>query len=378
MTGGEPRRRSVGLAGRLFAAQTLIAIVGALTLWLVASAVGPSIFHTHLHEAAGQVSADTSKHVEEAYNSASAISITVALFASLAAALAVSAYVSRRIAGPVGRLAVAARRVASGRYDTRVGAPGLGAEFSTLTTSFNAMADQLQTVESTRRRLLGDLAHEMRTPVATLDAYLEGMQDGVVTFDPATVAMLRTQTGRLTRLAEDISAVSRAEEHQLDLHLQPVAPADLVATAVGAFGDRYTEQDVALAADVEPDLPRLSADPERVGQVFTNLLDNALRHTPAGGRVTVTAAVSDDGRAVEFVVSDTGTGIPAEHLPHIFERFYRVDRARDRAHGGSGIGLAIVKALVEAHGGTVTATSAGQGHGAVFTVTLPAAPSTAA
>jgi two-component system, OmpR family, sensor histidine kinase BaeS len=366
---GERSRRDIGLAGRLFGAQTLIAIVGALTLWLVTSAIGPGIFHTHLKEIAGHVSADTSKHVEEAFTSASAISITVALVASLVAALAVSAYVSRRIAGPVARLAVAARRVATGRYDTRVPLPALGADFATLTTSFNAMAAELESVETTRRRLLADLAHEMRTPVATLDAYLEGMEDGFVTVDAETVTMLRTQTARLTRLAEDITAVSRAEEHQLDMHLQSVMPAQLVATSVDAFRDRYAEREVTLTNDVQPDLPVLWADSERLGQVLGNLLDNALRHTPAGGNVSVIGRAGDD--AVTLTVTDSGAGIPREQLPHVFERFYRVDRARDRAHGGSGIGLAIVKALVEAHGGTVTAASDGSGCGATFTVTLP-------
>ena len=361
--------RGRGLATRLFVAQTLVAVVGAATLWLVAAAVGPPIFHRHLHRVAGQVGAATSKHVEEAFRSASAVSLSFALLASLFAALAISAYVTRRIAGPVVRLADAAVAVADGRYSVRVEAPGLGAEFATLTESFNSMAARLETVETTRRRLLADLAHEMRTPVSTIDAYLEGLEDGVVTVDADTVTMLRTQTTRLSRLAEDITAVSRAEEHQLDLHKQQVQAAALVAAAVDTFNDRYDERGVALSTDVAPGLPMLHVDPERIGQVLANLLDNALRHTPNGGTVTVTARATPG--AVVLAVTDTGTGIPAEHLPHVFERFYRVDRARDRAHGGSGIGLAIAKAIVEAHGGTVVATSGGAGLGTTVTVTVP-------
>lgn len=364
-------RRSRGLATRLFLAQTLVAVVGAATLWLVAAAVGPAIFHGHLQRAVGHVGADTSRHVEEAYRSASAVSIGVALAASLVAALAISAYVTRRIAGPVVRLAAAAREVADGHYAVRVEATALGTEFATLTTSFNAMATRLQSVEATRRRLLADLAHETRTPVATLDGYLEGAQDGVLSLDAGTLAMLRVQTARLTRLAEDITAVSRAEEQQLDLHLRPGRVGELIATALDTFADRYAARGVTLAADLAPDLPMVRVDADRIGQVLTNLLDNALRHTPADGRVTVTAATR--GSAVEIGVVDSGTGIPAEHLPHLFERFYRADRARDRQHGGSGIGLAIVKALVEAHGGTVSAASPGPGHGATFTVSLPSA-----
>jgi two-component system sensor histidine kinase BaeS len=370
-------RPANNLAARLFAAQTLVAVAGAATLWVVAAVIGPAIFQSHLNQAqVAQVSADTARHVDEAFRSASAVSIGVALLASLVAALAISAFATRRIAGPVVRLADAAGDVAAGRFDVRVPDPALGSEFAGLASSFNGMAQRLQAVETTRRRLLADLAHEMRTPLATLDAYLEALEDGVAVMNPETVALLRAQTGRLGRLTEDVSAVSRAEEGQLDLHPQ-VLPADgVISRAAAAARERYDAKGVTLATDTAPRPGRVAADPERMEEVLGNLLDNALRHTPAGGTVLLAcrhvAAVEPRGGGVEFSVSDTGDGIPAEHLPHVFERFYRVDRARDRAHGGSGIGLAITKALVEAHGGTVTASSAGLGHGAVFTVRLPA------
>ena len=366
-------RRARGLAARLFLAQALVVVVGGATLWLVAAAAGPAIFHSHLRRAMGHISSETSKHVEEAFRSASAVSVSVALAASLAAALVISAYVSRRIAGPVVRLAEAAQRVARGQYDARVSTPAIGAEFATLTDSFNEMAARLETVEATRRRLLADLAHEMRTPVATLDGYLEGLEDGIVTVTADTLTMLRAQTARLARLAEDIAAVSRAEEHQLDLHPESTDPGALVQAAVEAAREQYAASGVELTTEVAGGLPTVRVDRVRMGQVLTNLLDNSRRHTPAGGQIAVTAALASDGRTVQLRVTDTGDGIPAEHLPHVFERFYRVDRARDRQHGGSGIGLAIVKALVEEHGGTVTATSDGAGRGSTFTVSLPSA-----
>ncbi len=369
-TVGRDRRHS--LATRLFLAQTLVAVVGAATLWLVASAAGPAIFHSHLARVVGHVDTTTNRHVEEAYRSASAASAGVALAASLAAALVISGYVTRRIAGPVVRLAAATSDVANGHYEIRVATPAIGIEFAILCASFNSMADRLQSVEITRRRLLADLGHEMRTPVATLDGYLEGIEDGVVSVDGDTLVMLRAQTARLARLAEDISAVSRAEEHQLDLNPQPVAAAQFICAAVEAFTERYAARAVRLTTDVRSDLPLVRVDSDRIGQVLTNLLDNALRHTPPGGTVTVSGHAADDGSTVDVAVTDSGAGIPAQHLPHVFERFYRVDRARDRTHGGSGIGLTIGKALVEAHGGTVTAASAGPGHGASFTMTLPA------
>jgi two-component system sensor histidine kinase BaeS len=365
------RRPEPGLGTRLFLAQTLTAVVAALTLWAVAAAVGPAIFHAHLHRAAGVVPAETSRHVEEAFSSASAISIGVALVASLATALAVSAYVARRIAGPVGRLARAVQELASGCYNVRVPPAALGPEFATLTGSFNEMAGRLGSIETTRRRLLADLGHEMRTPLATLDAYLDGLEDGVVALEPASLAVLRTQTRRLTRLTEDITAVSRAEEHQLDLHLRPTTVNALTAAALTAAADRFRGKGVDLIIQAVPEQLPVVVDPDRIGQVLGNLLDNALRHTPAGGQVTLRAQAS--GQTVTIAVSDTGEGIPAEHLPHLFERFYRVDSARDRVHGGSGIGLAIAKALVEAHGGQIAATSAGPGRGSTLQVTLPRA-----
>jgi two-component system sensor histidine kinase BaeS len=210
----------------------------------------------------------------------------------------------------------------------------------------------------------------MHTPVATLDAYLEGLEDGVATLDTDTADVLRTQTRRLAMLAEDLSAISRAEEGRLELHLSSTAPDALVSAATAASADRYAARGVDLNSMVPAGLPPVRVDADRIGQVLGNLLENALRHTPSGGTVTVSARPA--GRDVELLVSDTGEGIPIEHLPHVFERFYRVDAARDRTHGGSGIGLAIAKALVDAHGGQIGADSPGPGRGATFTVRLPA------
>ena len=361
-------RRS-GLAVRLRAAQVAVLATGVIVAGLVAAVAGPPIFHAHLAQAAHDATpAMAAAHAERAFRTAGALSLTVALLAALTVAVAVSVFVTRRIARPVRGLAAAARQVAAGRYDVHLPAADLGPEFDTLTTSFAAMADRLAAVEATRRRLLADLAHEMRTPIATLDGYLTGFEDGVATLDADTAGMLRAQTRRLARLAEDITAVSQAEEHQLDLHPVPTPPGALVEAAAAAAADQATERGVALQAAVAPELPVLVVDPDRIGQVLGNLLENALRHTPRGGRVRLSA--EPGAGAVILRVADTGTGIAAEHLPHVFERFYRADAARDRAHGGSGIGLAIAKALVEAHGGTIAATST-PGAGAAFTVTLP-------
>jgi signal transduction histidine kinase len=342
---------------------------GALTTWLVASAVGPGLFREHLARAGDTHSAVETDHMEQAFGSALLVSVGVALLAAFIAALAVSWYFSRRVQRSIGAVTDAAADIAAGRYDTRVPEPGLGAEFETLAASYNQLASRLETTETIRRRMLADLAHEMRTPLATIEAHLEAVEDNIRPL-PETLAIVRSSTGRLGRLAQDMAALSRAEEGT-HLHRTPVDAAGLAAAAADAARDRYTAAGVHLQAHIEPS-GHVDVDADRIGQVLANLLDNALRHTPAQGTVTLTCH-RGQGR-VEYRVSDTGAGVSPEHLPPLFDRFYRADTSRDRERGGSGLGLAIAKALVEAHGGAISAASAGPGQGATFTVQLPEGP----
>ena len=217
-------RPGIGLAGRLFVAQALVVLTGMVTLGLVAAVIGPVIFHDHLHRVAAQVSAETSRHVEEAFASASAVSSVTGLAAALVAALTASALVARRVARPVTELARAATDIADGHHGVHVTTPALGKEFDALTTAFNAMATRLRDTEATRRRILADLGHELRTPLATIEAYLDAVEDGIIADGGDTLTVLRTQTARLRRLSEDISAVSRAEEHRLDLRPVRIHP----------------------------------------------------------------------------------------------------------------------------------------------------------
>lgn len=364
---GRPRS---GFAGRLLLAQALVLIAGALTTWLVASAAGPGIFRDHLKRAGIGHTASETRHDEEAFASALLVSLTVALLAAVVAALAVSWYFSRRVQRSISPVTTAASQVAAGRYDARVPDPGLGGEFATLADTFNALAERLGAVETTRRRMLADLAHELRTPLATIDAHLEAVEDGVRDLDQETLEVLRASTQRLRRLAEDIGAISHAEEGRLDIDPRPVDPASLTEAAADGARDRYATKGVRLETSINTH-DRVMADIDRIGQVLTNLLDNALRHTPPGGTVRLSCSRLD--RWVQYTVADTGEGIASEHLSHVFDRFYRVDTARDRNHGGSGIGLSIAKALVEAHGGGISVDSAGPGRGARFTVRLPVA-----
>jgi len=363
--------RRPGLAARLLTAQMLAIGAGAITFALVALAAGPPLFRTHIREALGTVPPAVSRHLNDAFAAAAGLSIGIGTAAALLTAAAVSLLVTRRLSRPIHALGTAATQVAAGDYATRVTPPGLGPELDTLTTAFNAMATALQATEATRRRLLADVAHELRTPLATIDAYLEGLADGVRPPNQQTWDVLASQTARLRRLAEDIGLVSRAEERQLPLHPVTVTLNQLVTTAVQAARPGYENKGVDLTTRLTPELPDLAADPDRLTQVIAGLLDNALQHTPPGGQVTISTEAA--GPSATIAVADTGAGISAEDLPHVFERFYRVDTARDRAHGGSGIGLTIARALITAHGGTISAASDGPGTGARFTVTLPGA-----
>jgi two-component system, OmpR family, sensor histidine kinase BaeS len=363
-------RRSLG--AKLLAAQVLVIVAGSLTLAVVALAVAPGLFHYHARMALGSIPAGIARHLDEGLAVAMLVALGTGTAVALLTAVAVSWFLARRIVRPIGALARAAERIAHGRYTARVPQSSSGDELATLSRAFNTMAEALETSERRRQRLLADLAHELRTPLATIDGYLEGVADGVMPADEQTWAVLRAETARLGRLVDDLQAVSRAEERQLDLRLAPWQPAKLVTAAVQAATVAYQAKGVALVERVDPHLPRVAADPDRLGEVLANLLANALRHTPAGGQVEV--AATRHGRDVALAVTDTGEGIPPNLLERVFERFYRVDRARTRGQqAGSGIGLTITRAIVEAHGGRIRAESQGTGRGARFVATLPTA-----
>lgn len=356
------RRRPGGLSGRLFLAQLLVIVAGAGTLLVVAFAIGPGIFHHHVQEALGFVPADVSRHLDHAFDQATFLALGIAVAASFATAVAIGLLVTRRVVAPVRELAAAADALAAGDDSIRVTEHGVD-ELAAVARAFNRMAAELAATEARRRSLLADIAHELRTPLATLDGYLEGLADGVVAPDAEAWDALRTESRRLGRLVDDLRTVSLAEERQLDLHRLPAAPAEIVAAAAASVRLACEAKGIALAADVAPGLPDVNVDRDRIAEVLGILLDNAHRHTPAGGEITVAARPAAEAPGVEFSVADTGAGIAAEHLSRVFERFYRVDPARSRALGGSGIGLAIAKAIVEAHGGTIRAESAGAGAG---------------
>ncbi len=371
-----PRQR-FGIGARLLLAQAMVLIAGGgVTTAVVAAIVGPPLFREHLHRAGVPHHSDEQFHAEQAYSYATATSIAVAVGVAALTALVVTAYFSRRLQRSVTEVSAAATAVADGRYDIRVSPLQLGEDFANLSRAFNQMAQRLQSVETTRRQLFGDLAHEIRTPpISVLEAYMEAVEDGVKTLDTDTITMMRNQTRRLVRFSEDFAALAQAEEGAAIAPPQWIdPPAALIPPSTTAAAiDRYTTKGgVALTTDVAA-LPLVWADPHRLAQVLGNLLDNALRHTPSrGGSVHVAATADRD--EITITVSDNGGDGIDPPSAQLFERFYRADAARDRDHGGAGIGLAIAKALTEAHGGRISATSRGPGTGSTFTVAVPIRP----
>ena len=306
----------------------------------------------------------------EAFEDALFDAVMISTIAATLVALLISIFVSSRITSPLRELAAGSQRIAAGDYRVRV-APPEDDEIGELAATFNSMAAKLEDTEMRRVRLIGDVAHELRTPLATLQGNLEGLQDGVIEPTSELWEQLHSETVRLGRLVDDLQELSRVESGQMPLAIEPVAPGGLVETAALRLETQFADKGVDLRREIPDSLPLVAADSDRTIQILTNLLSNALRYTTPGGTVSVSAK-ADDG-CVRFVVADTGRGIPAEHLPHIFDRFYRVDRARSRALGGSGIGLSIAKALVEAQNGEIRAESPGPDQGSTFWVTLPVA-----
>jgi signal transduction histidine kinase len=370
-TGATRRSSALGRDGiglRLMMTNLVVVAAGMATTSIVAMVVGPPMIR-RLMDRAVIPGADGSHPYERAFRDATALSVGIAIAVSALATLSLSWYLSRRVHRSATALSQAASAVANGHYDIRVPPPALGKEFDAVAAAFNKMAQQLGVVADTRRQMLADLAHEIRTPVSVLDAYMEALEDGVQALDEKTIATLRDQTRRLARFSADVTSLAVAERRTTSIDASWTSPVGIVATAVSAFAPSYSTKRVLLDSRIPADLPDLWADPERLGQVLGNLLDNSLRHTKPGGQVVITTF--DNADQLLIAVSDTGDGVAPEHLPHLFDRFYRADAARDRQHGGAGIGLSIAKALVEAHDGHIEAHSEGHGTGCTISVSLP-------
>ena len=282
-------------------------------------------------------------------------------------ALLLTLFLSRRMSSPIGALATTARRLGRGELSQRVRLKEKG-EVQVLAQAFNAMAADLEHAEQLRRNLVADVAHELRTPLSNIQGYLEAIHDGVVKPDVATIRSLNEEAALLSRLVDELQELSLAEAGELKMVFQTENVADLVKQAVVSWQPQVAAKGISLSLDLPEGLPKARIDWQRISQVLHNLLENAVSHTGEGGTIVVAAA--RQGHWVEVSVADTGEGIPAADLLNVFERFYRVDRSRARATGGSGLGLTIAKRMVEAHGGKIEVQSK-LGRGSRFSFTVP-------
>jgi two-component system, OmpR family, sensor kinase len=302
-------------------------------------------------------------------------SILTAVVIAGAIALILGSILAFQITAPLRQLKKAANAISNGDLTRRVDIQS-GDEFGDLGHAFNQMAESLDKAETQRRHLIADVAHELRTPLAVIQANLEGMLDGVLPLDTDQVESVHEQTLLLNRLVGDLRLLSLAEAGELALERQPTDLGVLVHRAAEHVRPQAAQKNITIETEVEAGLPEISVDADRIEQVLTNLIANALRYTPAGKSVWIEVKTAGAPGEVELSVTDPGPGIAAEDLPYIFDRFYRADKSRARASGGSGLGLAIVKQLVEAHGGTVRADSPvfvgddGQGFGTRMRILL--------
>ena len=354
------------LRRRLILSHLAVVVIGMAVIVVAGPRLGTVFVDSHLNSMnmMSSIGAD-SVELEEGIRLAFRRSIFLAASISAVTAMVAALIASRRVLQPLEEVRQVARRLATGSYSERVPLPD-EEELEALARDVNSLAQSLEEVEGRRRRLISEVAHELRTPLATLKGYLEGLLDGVFEADEETLAAAVRETRRMERLADDLNALSKADEGQTDLDLTQFDLNEVTAEIVTRLRPQFDDQAVRLNIETgEPVI--VKADVDRVAQILTNLVGNALSFTPSGGEVVV--RVRQDNRVAWTEIQDTGRGLTGEQLNGVFERFYRVDRS---AVGGSGIGLTIARSLARLHGGDVTATSEGLGRGSTFVFTLPA------
>jgi len=376
------------LGAKLLLSYLSIIVVGVLALVITSQSILPTSFNRHMSGMGmmlapgvsagmngGMMStgnqADPMTQLYDDYRASFNEALAYSALAAMIVAIALSVFLSRNVIAPVRAMSLATQRIADGSYDERVEVNGAD-ELAQLAVRFNQMAEKLDQVEAMRRRLIGDVSHELRTPLTAIKGSMEGLMDGILPATHETYQQIHAEADRLNRLVDDLQELSRVEAHAYNLDIRPLDVSSLVKTVTKRLAPHAESKRIALGLELPLDLPRVLADEDRIIQVLTNLTGNALQYTPEEGKVTISAKRVDDG--VQIAIRDTGIGIPPEHLDHIFDRFYRVDKSRSRqAGGGSGIGLTIARALVEAHGGGIWVESGGEGKGSTFNFTVPIA-----
>ncbi|MCX6056455.1 MAG: ATP-binding protein [Chloroflexi bacterium] len=370
------------MAWKVFLSYVVVVLVGVVVLATATSLSIPSAFDRHMSGMSAMMSGYSAggdgqlleTKLFSNYQAAVTDALTLAAAAALIAAVLASYFISRQVVGPVQRMMALSHRIAEGEYSERLKVSGKVEsnqldELDQLGLAFNQMADKLDKTETMRRQLIGDVTHELRTPLAAIKGYMEGLMDGVLPATADSFQQVYSEADRLQRLVNDLQELSRVEAGAYQLKPVSVSPVDFIESVVKHLGRQFEEKEILLETKLDANLPNVTADKDRILQVLTNLVGNALQYTSTGGSVILSA--TRETTELVISVSDTGIGVSPDHLPFIFNRFYRTDKSRARASGGSGIGLTIAQALVKAHHGRIWVESPGEGKGSTFHFSLP-------
>jgi histidine kinase len=370
-------RRRLGY--KFFISYVLVILIGIVVLITATEYIVPGAFDRHMAAMTEMMGPSASRMEVDLYNNFQNAVNEALVFSAIAAfisAVIVSFFVSNQVVAPIRQIMVASQHIAEGHYHERVQIPGSlnkdeMDELAQLSLSFNQMTLKLEHAEDLRKQLIGDIAHELRTPLTTIKGSMEGLIDGVLPSEKDTFYQVYKEVDRLQRLVDDLQDLNRVESGALELNLEPISINQIAETTRSRLFRQFEEKGVRLEIDIPEDLPRVMLDEDRFEQVFLNLVGNGLQFTPSEGYVNILA--QEQQNSVLISIADSGIGIASEHLPHIFTRFYRVDKSRSRVGGGTGIGLTIAKHLVESHGGNIWAESPGVGKGSTFSISLPVA-----
>ncbi len=363
---------------KLFVSHVGVAIISVLFMGILATSFSDSFLVyeeiDHIAENANSDSTTTTQEITEiSRGSLSSLQVfllvlTVAGMISIVLSAGISWFMSQRIVVPLRNLAEASQIIGHGHYEQRLDITS-NDEIGELSAQFNAMAEALNNIEQTRRRLLADVSHEFRTPLTTIKGYIEALQDGVADDTAQTYELIYVEASRLQRLVHDLQILAQAEAGSPQLDLKSCDLSEILRTSVARLQSQYDAKTIRLTHNLSPEPIILQGDSQRLEQVFINILGNALQYTPDNSAVEMKVLHQTSG--VQVAIQDNGIGIPPTELTHIFQRFYRVDPSRSRLSGGSGIGLTIAQHIVEAHAGKIWAESAGLGQGTRFYIELP-------
>jgi signal transduction histidine kinase len=365
---------------KLFLSFVILIVVFTIVLIGAVEFIMPSAFEGHLEfmnslvTGEGDVISEHNRNLFESFRSAFYESLQFALHVSLICAIVISVFFSREFVRPIRELSRVSRKISEGNYSQRI---PLSKELSIsemdelkqLAINFNQMASKLENTENLRRQLIGDVSHELRTPISLIKASMEGLIDGIVPMNNKTFYQVQVEADRLSKLVNDLQELSIIESGAYKINKEKSDINEVISSVISNLAPQFLNKHIQVSSNTKNSKITVNFDIDRMKQVLTNILANAYQYSEESGKVNITSSTKNDH--VEISISDTGRGISVENLPHIFTRFYRVDKSRSKNCGGSGIGLTITKQLVEAHGGKIWAKSQGENKGTTITFTLP-------